>query len=456
MTLRNYQLRGSEFWINNPRTYFAVDMGMGKTAIILYALTQINKPALVIAPLRTVYSTWPEEIKKWGFNLKYSIVHGKDKADALMSKADVYITNFESIPFIYDSLVRMHQARQPIPFEVCVIDEGSMIKAPKTKRMKYLTALKSVFPKYRAILSGTPAPNSLLDLWSQYYFLCDGKALGQNYGTFRRIYYNANEYNPYLYTIKQGADKQIYEKIKPYTFRLDAKDYLNLPELSYNYIEVELPNKLMKQYKKFKKEFILGIDEVDHVALNTASLSLKLRQFLQGFIYYQIEQENDEPLRNAKELHDIKLKALKDLITETGQPILCAIQFKYELEMIRREFPKAPIIAGGTNNKDAIQYIQQWNKGELPLLLCHPLSLSHGVNLQAGGCNIVWYCQTWSLEQYQQFNKRLHRMGQKNGVVIHHLVIKNTIDDRVSRALKQKDMTQQALLDFLKEEDNYE
>jgi SNF2 family DNA or RNA helicase len=457
MKLHDYQLKGAQFWIDNPRTYFAIDMGLGKTATVLYALTKIKKPALVVAPLRTVYDTWPNEIKKWNFPLKYSIIHGSNKLKAIATKADVYITNYESIPFIYDTLVFLVQNKRPLPFEVCIVDEGSMIKATKTTRFKYFEALRKVFPKYRTILSGTPAPNSLQDLWAQYYFLNDGKLFSQYFGTFRRTYFDADEYNPYTYTLKPDADKQIYNIIKPYTFRLDAKDYIKLPDIIYNYIPLALPNKLKKQYAKFKKEFLLTIGDIDHEALNSATLSLKLRQFLQGFIYYNTGEykPSGEAIRKVTEIHKIKLTALIQLIEETNQPILCAIQFKYELEMIRAVYPTVPIIAGGTKNKDAVNYINQWNKGKIPLLLCHPKSLSHGVNLQSGGCNIVWYSQTWSLEQYKQLNKRLHRQGQKKGVVIHHLIIQNTIDEKITKVLAAKDMTQQALLDYLRDETNY-
>ncbi len=453
LKLHEYQIRGAEFWINNPRTYFAVDMGLGKTAIVLHALTKIKKPALIIAPLRPVYTTWPEEISKWGFNLSYTIIHGPNKLEAFERKTDVYITNFESIPFVYDTLVFLVQNKKPIPFEVCIIDEGSMIKSHRTKRHKYFEAIRKVFPKYRAILSGTPAPNSLLDLWSQYYFLCDGDALFERFSRYRVSYFNADKWNPYTYTIKPKADTKIYKRIAPYTFRLDEKDYIKLPEITYNYVNLDLPKKLNKQYKELKKEFILSINNIECKALNAASLSLKLRQFLQGFLYYFTDEVNakGEFIRFTTEIHNLKLKALENLVNETGQPILCAIQFKHELDMIRRIYPEVPIIAGGTKNSDSLMYIQQWNRRQLPLLLCHPASISHGVNLQSGGNIIIWYCLTWSLEQYQQFNKRIHRQGQKKGVVINHLTINNTIDSRVAEVLAHKNITQQALLDYLKD-----
>lgn len=455
MTLKAhaYQEKGIDFWLANPRTYFAVDMGLGKTYMVLKALTKIKRPALIVAPLRTIYTTWPDEIKKWNLPLTSVIVHGKDKELALNAKVDVYLTNFESIPFVYDTVAAMFKRHERPHFRTLVIDEGSKVKSHKTKRFDYLKALCAIFPGYRAILSGTPAPNSLLDLWSQYYLLDDGEALGRRYSAFKYTHYEADPYNPYASDIKEGAEEQIYKAITPLTFRLDAKDHLKLPEQTFNYIPVTLSKKLMKHYHTLKRDFIVQINDVNHITLNAASLSMKLRQFLQGFMYYETEDllPSGLPKRAANEVHTAKVQALKSLVEELNKPLLCAIQFHHELKMIRKVFPDVPCIASGTSMADSTLYVKQWNKGQIPLLLCHPASLSHGMNLQDGGSNILWYCNTWSLEQYQQLNKRLHRQGQTKKVFIHHLIVAKTIDDRVTKVLAAKDMTQQRLLDYLKE-----
>lgn len=458
LELTKYQRKGIAFWIAHPRTYYAVDMGLGKTAIVLHALCRLKQPALVVGPIRPIYTTWPEEIKKWGLPLTYTIVHGKDKLYNIQKKADVYLANFESIPFIYDYLVSLSKRRRPCPFSVLVIDEGSMIKAPNTQRLRYLEALRKVFPGYRAILSGTPSPNSLLDLLAQYYILTDGETLGEHYGTFRHTHYDADEYNAYTYTLKPGADQKIYDKVAPITFRLDEADHLDLPELVYNYIPVQISKTLRREYNKFKKEFLLDLENVTVEAVNAATLSSKLRQLLQGFIYYYTDEvlPNGAPKRFVRDLHTAKVDALKEVVETANSPVLCAIQFKHEIEMIRRAYPDVPVIAGGTDNTKANDIIAAWNRGEVPLLLCHPRSLSHGVNLQSGGSTVLWFCQTWSLEQYLQFNKRLHRRGQTDSVIIHHLVVQNTIDDRVTAVLSRKNITQKLLLDFLKEGNNYE
>jgi len=450
-----YQVRGKEFWLANPRAYYAVDMGLGKTLTTLMALKEIGKRTLIIAPVRTIHTTWPEEILKWNFDFDFEVIHGADKGAALKRKADLYISNFETVPFIYKHLVSLVKAKKPMPFEVCVIDEGSMIKSSDTLRFKYLKALRSVFPKYRLILSGTPAPNSLEDLWSQYYWLTDGAALGERITHFRNKYFTYTK-EAFKWTLKPGADQEIYKAVAPYTFRLDAKDHLKLPNLIKNEIKLELPKQLESQYKELETSFYLELNGIEHEVFNKASLSMKLRQFLQGGLYYPLEEvdKNGDHLRGTTFVHDLKLKALQELVEVTPGPVLATIQFKFELEIIRKKYPDAPIIAGGTSAKVAAQYIKEWNKGNVPLLICHPASISHGVNLQSGGCTICWYGMTWSLEQYLQFNARLHRQGQKNAVTVHHLLVRGTVDEKVYRAIAQKNMNQRKLLDYLRSVSN--
>lgn len=451
LTPHDYQIRGKDFWLKNPRAYLAVDMGLGKTLTTLLALKEIGLPALIIAPVRTIHTTWPDEIKKWGFDLTYSIIHGPNKKAALSRKVDIYITNFESIPYIYDQLVQLVKNKRPIPFEVGIIDEGSKIKSSSTQRFKYLDAMRQLFPKYRLLLSGTPAPNTLMDLWAQYFWLTDGKALGTRLTHFRNAYFTHVK-AAFRWDLIEGSEEEIYEKIKPYTFRLDAKDHLDLPDEIQNEICLEFPPKLKKQYKELEENFFLELENVEHEVFNKASLSMKLRQFLQGGLYYDTGKvtPNGKPIRATTFVHDLKMKALIELINDTGKPVLCAIQFKFELDIIRKAFPDVPVIVGGTPAKEATQHIRDWNAGKLPLLICHPASLSHGVNLQTGGSTICWYGMTWSLEQYLQFNARLQRQGQEETVVIHHLLFKDTIDYRVFKCIAKKNMNQRKLLDYLR------
>jgi SNF2 family DNA or RNA helicase len=250
-----------------------------------------------------------------------------------------------------------------------------------------------------------------------------------------------------LYKVRPECEKQIYKAIAPMTFRLDSKDHLELPKLTYNKITVPLTSKLRKQYKDFENDFILELESVEAEASTKAILGLKLRQFVQGGLY------NEE--HEWKVIHKLKVKALQELLeSAAGQPILCCIQFRGELAMIQDAIGSVPVIAGGTPAQEANKYIKQWNDGSLPLLLCHPASLSHGVNLQSGGHVILWYSLTWSLEHYSQLNGRLHRQGQKRNVVVHHLVMEDTVDEHVLQALQRKDMQQSKLLNFLREKLN--
>ena len=240
----------------------------------------------------------------------------------------------------------------------------------------------------------------------------------------------------------------IYKRIEDITYRLDGDDYLNLPEITYNTIPIVLPKEHMVQYKILKKKAIVELEENTVAATFAAALSMKLRQFVQGAMY--IDDKG-----NYEKVHEEKVRALKELMEESdGQGILCAIQFKFEVDMIRKYFPDAPLIAGkrkGEEQADKVETIRKWNRGEIPLLLCHPASLSHSVNMQYGSHLLLWYSIPWSLEQYLQLNKRLHRQGQKNAVIIHHLVARGTIDELIMKALLDKNTSQQALLDYLKE-----
>jgi SNF2 family DNA or RNA helicase len=443
---RQYQLRGVDFWIANPRTYFAVDMGLGKTLISLLGLKKIGVPALIVAPIRTVYSSWPEEIEKSGTGLTYSIVYGPDKLQALIKKADVYLTNFETLPFLYEHLQWLAKMKKPMPFSACIIDEGSMIKSSDTMRFRYLKAMRPLFPKYRAILSGTPAPNSYEDLWSQYYWLTDGKALGAGITAFRSRYFQ--KAGSFKWVLRPGAAEEIMKAIAPYTFRLSAEDFLKLPLLIKNTVPLIMPPDLKKQYDTLESEFMLQLGSIEHQVFNSASLSMKLRQFLQGAMYYP------DPVTGAKctqRVHDLKYKALQEIVDQSSTPVLATIQFRFELEQIQKIYPDAAVVAGGTSSAKAAEYFREWNKGNIPLLLCHPASLSHGVNLQTGGHTIVWCGMTWSLEQYLQLNARLRRSGQINNVIVHHLIFKDTIDEVIYEAVAKKNMSQKELLDYLRD-----
>lgn len=457
-----YQAAATLWGVTNPRGYFAIDMGMGKTLITLQLIEVLKahneiQGTLIIAPLGTIYGTWPDEIKKWDIKLTHTILHSPDKEQNLKLKRDVYLINFEGIQWLYDELVKMARRKNSVsPFNCLVIDEASMVKSSKTRRFKMLSGLRSLFPERRYMLSGTPAPNTFMDLWSQYYLLNDGASLGMTIGAFRNKYFDQDPFQMYTYNLKDDSEKLILNRIQKYTFRLDSKDYLKLPNLIYNELKIDLSTTNKALYLKLEKEFFLELEKIEIEVFNSASLSMKLRQFLQGAMYY-IKPEDmhlEKPPRQVQHIHTEKLKALADIVeTANGKPILVAVNFKFEKDMIEKYFPDAVFI----NRKNRDENIKLWNKGKIQMMCSHPAAIGHGTNLQTGGSIIVWYGLTWSLELYQQFNKRLHRQGQvAKSVVIHHILIRGTIDVRIFRAINQKGISQQGLLDYLRECQNKE
>jgi len=436
LKLHGYQARAVEFCLANPACFLAMDMGTGKTAVALSLTKQTGVPLFVLGPLRTIHSSWPAEIKKWAPDLSFRVLHGNTKSLAGSSNIDILLMNYEGLPWL---------AKQQGSWvkRAIIYDESSMCKSHSTQRFKLLSKMKPLWRDYAICLSATPAPNSLQELWAQYALLDGGKRLGKNISEFRRRYCRSFSYPGMPFTQYEVAPEKrqdIIDAVAPITFRLAAEDYLEMPSLTYNDIKCELTLKLTKQYKQLETEFFLALENgVEIEAPQIAQLGMKLRQFIQGGLY----EENG----TWHTLHTVKLSALKELVeTSAGQPILCAIQFKGELATIRQAFPAAPVIAGGTTAKQASEYIQQWNSGSIPLMLCHPASLSHGVNLQAGGHILLWYGLPWSLEQYIQLTGRLYRQGQKHGVIVHRLIMDETIDLAVAKALEGKSTAQRNLL----------
>jgi len=455
--LHNYQSAASDFALKHKSTYMMLDMGMGKTAIAIDWVKRIPKNArgtLVIAPLSTIYSSWPDELKLWAPELSVTVLHGKNKNDGLTDKSNIYLVNFEGIQWLFEKLKEHFAVTKSVPFRSIIIDEGSMVKSHSTKRFKVLQTLIEVFPKYRMILSGTPAPNTLQDLWSQFYLLDKGKSLERNISAFRNMYMIQVDRMGFVHKLKKGAKDKIYEQIEPLTYRLDAKDYLTLPDRLDNVLKVKLPQKTLEMYKSLEADFYMALDDESTVAFSVPALAMKLRQFVQGCLYVDTDPDSRMPNYGSRpyvEVHKAKLKALQDIVENSGgKGILCPIQFRFELEVLMKAFPNASVIAGGTSAAQAGKLIKQWNQGLIPLLICHPKSIGHGVNLQAGSNIIVWYGLTWSAEQYAQLNGRLHRQGQKHKVIIHHLVCSDTIDEHIMKALGKKIAGQKDLLDYLR------
>lgn len=440
-TPRPYQRYAIEQIIERPALGLMLDMGMGKTAITLTAIDDllynhfaVNK-VLIIAPLRVAETTWADEVAKWQHlqDLRISTVIGsvKVREKALAADADIYTINRENVPWLVERLGREWC------FDMVVIDESSSFKNHQSKRFR---ALRAVRPRIKRIveLTGTPAPNGLMDLWAQLYLLDGGERLGKTIGVYRDRYFSpgyGSGYVTYEWRPKKNAEQEINAKIADICVSMKSEDYIDLPPVMYNEVKLHLPAKAQKAYTELEREFILSVDDTEVVANNAAALSGKLLQLANGAVY---DEEG-----GYKEIHRIKLDALADIAETNEHAMLVFYWFRHDLERLREEFPQARVLKTADDIRD-------WNEGRIKMLLVHPASAGHGLNLQYGGSTIVWFGLSWSLELYQQANKRLHRSGQTKPVVIHHLVVAGTIDEQVLAALSRKKVTQDDILDALK------
>lgn len=439
-TPHQYQEFTTGYIETHPQAAIILGMGMGKTIITLTAINNLIydhftvHKALIIAPLRVARDTWPQEIEKWEHlqRLRYSVVVGDKhtREAALAADADVYITNRENIQWLVD-----HIGPAEWSFDMVIIDELSSFKNHQTKRFK---ALRKCRPRIHRIigLTGTPAPNSLLDLWAQFALIDGGQRLGRFITHYRKKYFlpdKTNGHQVFSYKLQPGAEQQIYDAIGDITVSMRTTDYLDLPPVTYTNHPVVMSKTEKKLYSKFKRDMVITLGDEVIDAGSAAALSGKLQQLASGAIY--VGDDGD-----VTEVHCRKLDALEDIVeSANGQTVLVAYWFKHEASRILRRFPQARALNSSTDFTD-------WNKGKVPIGLLHPASAGHGLNLQAGGHILVWFTTPWSLELYEQTNARLHRQGQTEPVSIIHLVTAGTIDTQVSQALGSKATTQDALV----------
>ena len=418
-----------------------LDMGLGKTVIALSAIWDLAfdffevSKVLVVAPLRVARDTWPAEIEKWEHlkYMTYSVVVGteEERRQALLKKALVYIINRKNVDWL------VSKSGVPFRFDMVVIDELSSFKSHTSKRFK---SLLKVRPQVKRIvgLTGTPSGNGLMDLWAEFRLLDMGKRLGRYISHYREAFFEPDKRNQMMvfsYKPRPGAAKEIYQLIGDMTISMKSLDFLPMPKLIMNEVHVKLSPAEKKVYDELRKKMALSIEGKEIDAANAAALSGKLLQMSNGAVY----DDDHKPIR----IHDRKLDALEDLVeAANGKPILIAYWFKHDLARMKERLSIREI----RFSKD----ITDWNEGKIPVAAIHPASAGHGLNLQAGGSVLIWFGLTWSLELYQQTNARLWRQGQKNMVIIHHIVTKRTIDEQVMRALKRKDRTQEALIDAVK------
>ncbi len=398
---------------------------------------------LVVAPLRVARNTWSDEIEKWDHlhHLTFAIAVGseKERLEALKKQADITMINRENLQWLIE------KSGQPFEYDMVVIDELSSFKNHQAKRFK---ALMKVRPKVKRIvgLTGTPSSNGLMDLFAEFKILDMGMRLGRFIGQYRNTYFKPDKVNgPIVYSYKPlpGVEDAIYEKISDITISMKAADHLKMPELINTKYMVHLSEKEKKKYEDMKAELVLELPEGEITAANAASLSGKLSQMANGAVY--ADDESILPI------HDRKLDALEDIIeSANGKPLLIAYWFKHDLIRLEQRLAEKKI---PFQKLDSDASMKMWNKGELPVALIHPASAGHGLNLQSGGSTLVWFGITWSLELYQQTVARLYRQGQSSGTVtVIHILTQGTVDEKIMKALADKDSTQSALIDAVKAE----
>ncbi|MDO5015274.1 MAG: DEAD/DEAH box helicase [Clostridia bacterium] len=428
-----YQKTAIKYVLNHPKCGLFLDMGLGKSVTTLTAIKILREEQftcvnnLIIAPKRVAIDTWPKELEK-GFT--YTLLTGseKERIKNLKKDVDFYIISRDLICWLVEYL------KQDWFFDTIIIDELSSFKSNSAKRFK---SLRQVLPLVKRVigLTGTPKPNSYMDLWSEIYLLDQGERLEKTITKYRSKYFTMNTFGGFpTYDIRRGADKVINQKIADICISMKAKDYLDLKEPKIIDVPITLSSREMKMYKDLERDYILNLEDTNITAMSGGALCTKLLQLSNGAVY----DEN----KDVKRIHDVKIEKLKEM-SEEGENLLVFYSFKSDKERILKAIPKAVFLE---DKED----IDRWNRGEIKMLIAHPASAGHGLNLQGGGHIVVWFGQTWSLELFQQANARLHRQGQTEPVIIYRLITTNTIDEDVIASLELKEKSQDALLEKLK------
>lgn len=447
MNLHNYQKEALAFILKNQRCALFMEMGLGKTLVSLVAIhfwlkSNKAKKILLIAPLRVCLNTWPKEIEKWKdsvpLGITYSLIIGspKKREQALKEDVDLYIINRDNIKWLIERLYVW-------PYDTLIIDESSSFKSSSSIRFKLLRKVIGACDNI-LLLSGTPICNSLLDIWSQVFLLDSGKRLFKTFYSYRQEYFYTDKFG-FKWAPHSSSNHIVTQKISDICLTIKSEGNIELPDIIHNNVYCRLSDSLISQYESLEKQFILHLESHKTKSIYATSAGVlynKLLQFCSGSIY--INTENGTRATDYETIHTIKMDALEEIIEiNKGKNILLSFLFKFEKEKIKERFPKAVSI-------DEPDSIDRWNRREVSLLIAHPQSAGHGLNLQNGGDVIVWFSMPWSLELYSQFNARLYRQGQKEKVFIHHIVMQNTIDELVQERLKDKQLTLETFLDRLK------
>lgn len=467
--LHAYQRRALAFVMGQACAGLLLDPGLGKTIIMLEAFKLLKargmaRKMLVITPLRPMYLTWPAEVAKWDEvrDLKAGVLHGPMKSATLNDPdVDVHVINPEGLKWLFATVENPEEY-----WDILCVDESTRFKHTDTDRFRFIKPHLEKFGR-RYILTGSPAPNGLLDLFGQIYLLDLGNTLGRFITWYRTAYFD-KDFTGFKYTPKPDAEKRIYEKLAPLVLRMDARDYLDLPPLigACGFGEplvhpVELPEAAMRVYKRMEEAMIVELEGEAVTAASAAAVSGKCRQIANGGMYGAVAHDaRYKPGgkyiaagdRSSYGLHEVKLDAVEEIVEELqGTPCIVAYEFHHELERLKKRFPDAPHVGGGVTPARFRAVEQAWNRGEVPVLLAQPQSVAHGLNLQATKAAVIWHSLTWDLEVYEQFIRRVWRQGQKEKVIVHHIIAKDTIDEVVLKMLQKKDKTQRDLLAALKE-----
>ncbi len=447
--LHGYQQFCVDFIEKHPNCGIFLDMGLGKTAITLTAISHLLYDSfevsrvLIIAPLRVARDTWISELQKWahlkGLRMERVIGTPKERIIALSRKAEMYTINRENVEWLVK-----HYAGRRLPFDMLVIDELSSFKNGHAKRFM---ALKKVISQFSRVvgLTGTPAPNGLEDVWPQIFLLDKGQRLGRTMHSYLDMFFTVpNSWLPYKRELKPGAEEEIYKRLSDICVSMRAADHLKMPERVDNIVEVIMSPREEKMYKQMERDMLLPYVDGDVLAVNAATLAGKLLQLANGAVY--------DEFHGVRIVHDRKLEALEELIeAANGKPVLVMYTFKHDLQRIQERFGKYNADQPcGVRELKTSQDMLDWNEGRIPVAVTQPASTAHGLNLQHGGATIIWFGLNWSLELYEQANARLWRQGQTETVVLHHLVTKGTMDEMVMKALKDKAAGQNALMAAVK------
>lgn len=446
LVMRPYQRRIADIIVDGKNVGVFLPPGMGKTAVVLSSIIRLLSArklttALIVSPVAPMLFSWPKELETWPEfkHLKYGFLRGPAaKCKKLLAEKapNIWFTTPENLKNALEAGINA---------DLLVLDESHKFKSANSERFRALKKCLSNF-KQKVLLTGTPAPRSYEDLWSQIFILDGGERLGKTITRYRAEYFTSTVHRGGFVTheIKPGAAEKIRAKIKDTCIFLKSEDYIDLPELTHNDVPVILPPEALKPIRELEKKFLLELERSQVTAPTAAVLSGKLRQMVNGCVY----DDNG----SAEVIHRAKAEALRDLIESLGgEPCLVAVGYRHDVGLIRKVLGvNAPYFGGQTPEKEKTDIYTRWNRGEIKILLLHPASGGAGLNLQFGGRHIIWYSLPWSLGDYQQTNARLYRSGQKHGVVVHHMVAQKTIDTRVSDVLKSKHASQKSLLDALK------